>query len=240
SKTALEYLWRTGALSVLRREGFQKVYELTERVLPAAHAAAVPAPGHTIDWACNAAIDRLGFATSGEIAAFFATVSPTEANDWCAAELGAGRLIEIDVEGADGQLRRSFARPDVCEAAAVAAEPPGRTRILSPFDPALRDRKRAERLFGFHYRIEVFVPEPQRKYGYYVFPVLEGARLIGRVDAKADRATGQLNVRAFWPERGLRASGQRIKKLETALDRLARFAGCDSVSYAADWQRDPL
>ena len=71
--------------------------------------------------------------------------------------------------------------------AAMAPEPPRRMRILSPFDPALRDRDRAEFLFGFHYRIEVFVPEPQRKYGYYVFPVLESDRLIGFRDLRKRR-----------------------------------------------------
>ena len=69
---------------------------------------------------------------------------------------------------------------------------PGRIRVLSPFDPMLRDRNRAERLFGFHYRIEVFVPEPKRTYGYYVFPLLEGHRLIGRIDMKAQRDRGLL------------------------------------------------
>ena len=70
--------------------------------------------------------------------------------------------------------RRGYARPDVLTQAACAPEPTTRLRILSPFDPALRDRDRAEFLFGFYYRIEVFVPEPKRQYGYYVFPVLEG------------------------------------------------------------------
>ncbi|WP_127901371.1 winged helix-turn-helix domain-containing protein [Solirhodobacter olei] len=238
SKTALEYLWRTGALAVARREGFRKVYDLTERVIPEPHLTHRPEAEHTIDWACNAAIDRLGFATSGEIAAFFATVSPEEAKRWCARELACGALIEVDVEGADGARRRSFARPSL--PGEDAAEPTGRLRILSPFDPALRDRNRAERLFGFHYRIEVFVPEPKRKYGYYVFPVIEGDRITGRIDAKADRQAGALAVRAFWPERGVKMGAGRIRRLEVELDRLARFSGCDRVDLAPDWLRESL
>lgn len=237
SKTALEYLWRCGHIAVARREGFRKVYDLTERVIPAHHAAACPEPEETVDWACGAALDRLGFATSGEIAAFFATVTPDEAKAWCAKGLTSGELIEIEVEGADGALRRCLARPGIMDEA--APEPTGRVRILSPFDPALRDRNRAERLFGFFYRIEVFVPENKRKFGYYVFPVLEGDRLIGRIDAKADRQTSTLAVRAFWPERGVKPGAGRVQRLEAELDRLARFADCDRVSFAADWLREP-
>lgn len=237
-KTALEYLWRTGALAVSRREGFQKVYDLTERVIPPPHLHHDPGCDATIDWACSAALDRLGFATSGEIAAFWASVTPAEARDWCAAALDRGALIEVDVEGADGARRRSFARPDLLDE--TPPEPTGRLRILSPFDPALRDRNRAERLFGFFYRIEVFVPEPQRVYGYYVFPVLEGDRLVGRIDAKADRQASSLAVRAFWPERGVAMGAGRQRRLEAELDRLARFSGCDRVDFAPGWRRDPL
>ncbi|OIQ70984.1 hypothetical protein GALL_473990 [mine drainage metagenome] len=236
SKTALEYLWRTGALSVSRRDGFQKVYDLTDRVHPeiCLHR---PSPEDSIDWACNAATDRLGFATSGEVAAFFAAVRPDEAREWCRAALAQGSLLEIEVEGADGALRRSFARPDVLEAAQAAPELPGRVRILSPFDPALRDRNRTERLFGYFYRIEVFTPEPKRIYGYYTFPLLEGARLIGRLDARAERSSGTLKVRAVWPERGVQLSPARVARIEAELERLRRFSGCDSVAYANDWLR---
>ena len=118
-----------------------------------------------------------------------------------------------------------------------AIAPPARLRVLSPFDPALRDRARAERLFGFHYRIEVFVPEAQRRFGYYVFPLLEGARLVGRIDMKAWRDTGALRVRALWPEQGVPFGKGRIARLEAELDRIARFAGCDRVAFEDGWQR---
>lgn len=237
SKTALEYLWRSGELSVCHRRNFAKVFDLTERVHPAEHGEPAPSAAETVDWACNAALDRLGFATSGEIAAFWATATPEEARAWCAGALGRGEIAEIAVEGADGRLRRCFARPDVLAAAEAVPAPQGRVRILSPFDPALRDRNRAERLFGFFYRIEIFVPEPKRRYGYYVFPVMEGDRMIGRIDAKALRAEGRLAVRAFWPEPGVAMGSGRMARLEAELSRLARFAGCADVAFAADWLR---
>ncbi len=233
SKTALEYLWRSGQVSVVRRDGFTKVYDLTERVIPAEHLNRRHHPEETIDWCCSGALDRLGFATSGELAAFWDVVTPIEAKAWCAAALVDGRVIEVDVEGVDGKLRRSFAWVDTMDA--KVSDVPSRLRILSPFDPALRDRKRAERLFGFHYRIEIFVPAPKRKYGYYVFPVIEGDRIIGRIDMK--RENGVLVVTAFWPEKGVRMGSGRVKALTDELDRAARFGGCEEVRYAEGWIR---
>ena len=233
SKTALEYLWRSGQVSVVRREGFTKVYDLTERVIPAEHLNRRHHPEETIDWCCGGALDRLGFATHGELAAFWDHVTPVEAKGWCRTALADGRIVEVDVMGVDGKPRRSFARPDVMEIDVPAPTP--RIRILSPFDPALRDRKRAERLFGFHYRIEIFVPEAKRKYGYYVFPVIEGDKMIGRIDMK--REDGVLKVRAFWPERGVRMGGGRVEKLRNTLESAAQFGDCDAVVFADGFVR---
>ena len=238
SKTALEFLWRTGELCVCHRRNFAKVYDLTERIHPEVHAAPAPSEPETIDWACNAALDRLGFATSGEIAAFWDHVTPAEAKDWCTAALGRREIIEIIVEGVDGRPRRSYARPDVLEGASAVADPAGRVRILSPFDPALRDRNRAERLFGFRYRIEIFVPEAKREYGYYVFPVMERDQLIGRIDAKCQRADGVLAVAAFWPEPGVAMGKGRLQRLEAELARLGQFTGCQDIRFADGWLRD--
>ncbi|TMV06966.1 winged helix-turn-helix domain-containing protein [Ruegeria sediminis] len=241
SKTALEYLWRTGALTVIGREGFQKRYDLTERVIEA-HLCPGAAPCDeqaTVDWLCNAALDRLGFATSGELAAFWDTVTPAEAKAWCERALASGDIEWAEIECADGRPRKVFTRADVGERVARLAPPPGRMRVLSPFDPALRDRKRAERLFGFHYRIEVFVPEPKRVYGYYVFPLLEGDKLVGRIDMKAHRDDGELRVRALWPERSVKWSQARTRRLEAELERVRRFTGMDRVLFDDGWLREP-
>lgn len=239
-KTALEYLWRSGDLAVTGRKGFQKYYDLAERVIPEALLAAEPDPADTVAWCCASALDRLGFATPGELAAFWATVTPAEARGWCHDEARAGRLIEIAVEGADGSTRHAFARPDIMQAARDAPEPTGRLRVLSPFDPALRDRNRAERLFGFRYRIEVFTPAAKRVYGYYVFPLLEGDRMIGRIDMKAHRNDGALRVTALWPEAGVAWGKGRQARLEAELRRVARFAGCDRVEWLDGWRRDAV
>ncbi|GGE12987.1 hypothetical protein SAMN05421774_103116 [Gemmobacter megaterium] len=240
SKTALEWLWRTGQLAITRRDGFQKVYDLTERVLPDRLLRTEVPFEAKVDWACSTALDHLGFATASELQAYWNAIPPDAVKPWVAAAVARGEVLEIAVQGADGTLRKAFARPDVRDAAESAPTPTSRLRLLSPFDPALRDRKRTEFLFGFYYRIEVFVPEARRRWGYYVFPALEGDRLVGRVDAKAHRTENTLRVRAYWPEAGQRLTRARGEKLDAELHRLARFAGCERVEYLPGWQRDHL
>ncbi len=235
SKTALEWLWRTGKLSITRRDGFRKVYDLTENVVPAdiLHQQ-IDRPG-LIDWACNSALDRLGFADEGEIARYWNAIDKPDVQAWAHKAVADGQACRIAVEQADGSARPALTRP----ATLMQGRPDvaQRLRILSPFDPALRDRARVERLFGFAYRIEVFVPEPKRQYGYYVFPVIEGDRLIGRLDARALRAEGRLHMRAFWPEAGQRMGKMRQDRLMRQAERLARFAGCDRVTVEDGWLR---
>jgi uncharacterized protein YcaQ len=234
SKTALEYLWRSGELSVCHRTGFRKVYDLTERVIPPQHLNARVSEEDMIDWACSSALRGLGFATSGELAAYYEIATPAQAKDWCGAALGLGRIIEADIESHDGALRRSFVSPEILDE--MPPEPNARVRLLSPFDPALRDRKRAERLLGFHYRIEIFVPAPKRQYGYYVFPVMQGDRLIGRIDTKRDGDATL--VTAFWPEKGIRMGKARVMALEAEIDRVASFVGSTSVNWAINWLKE--
>lgn len=236
SKAALEFLWRTGDLAIARREGFQKVYDLTERVIPDHHRQEEVEHDAFVDWACRQALMRLGFATRGEIAAFWALLTPQEVDEWIARH--RDELMPVRVETVDGRKPRAcLALPGVAEAAMQASEPPDMARILSPFDPLLRDRARTERLFGFFYRIEIFVPEAKRQYGYYVYPLLRGDRAVGRIDVKADRERDALVVRAFWPEAGVRTSKALVSKLEAELDRLRRFAGVGGVEFLDGWMR---
>lgn len=231
SKTALEYLWRTGDLAITRREGFRKFYDLTERVIPPEHLNAhIPEDG-VIDWACRSALDRLGFATPGELAAFWALITPAEAKAWVDAARVRGELAEAMIVDATGAQRRVVIWPERLAHLRDLPDPAPRLRVLSPFDPALRDRKRAERLFGFSYRIEIFVPEAQRRYGYYVFPLLEGDRMLGRIDMRADRETGRLRIRKLWPEEGIAWGKGRQARLEAELTRLLPLAGCEGLAF---------
>ncbi len=237
-KTALEYLWRTGQLAVARREGFQKVYDLPERVVPPEHLQPPPDPAAFTDWKCRSALQRLHFGTSGEIAAFWGALAADEAARWCKKALAKGELVQVEVEGTDGgKPRVCLAFPDLLDSLDGLADPPARLRVLSPFDPLIRDRQRLERVFGFTYRIEVFVPEAKRQYGYYVFPMLEGERMVGRIDMKHDRATGTLGVKAVWWEAGIKPSKGRVGALEAELERQRRFTKAERVNFDDGWQR---
>jgi uncharacterized protein YcaQ len=233
SKTALEFLWRSGRLAVCHRRGFRKHYDLSERVIPSEHRGVRMDEGEILDWAMRSALDRLGFATAGELAAFFDIVRRDEAKAWCAASLADGRIVEVEVELADGSRRSSYATEAILGSVGALPEPSSRVRVLSPFDPALRDRARAERLFGFRYRIEIFVPEARRRYGYYVFPVLRGDRPVGRLDA--GRRGTALEVRAFWPEAGVKPGRTLRAGVEAELDRLRRLAGAGEMAYGQGW-----
>ena len=237
SKTALEMLWRTGEVAIARREGFEKVYDLTERVIPEAHRRARPSRAATRDWACRAALDRLGFATPQEIAAFWHLVSIADARDWAAKALKRKEIVSVSVEGADKTWKQAYAPADIEARMAMAEEPLAGARFLSPFDPAIRDRKRTERLFGFDYRIEIFVPEKKRKYGYYVLPLLEGDRFTGRADLKAHRADGRLEVKGLWLEPGVKLTRARETDIRSALTNLGQFTETPEVDAVAALRR---
>ncbi|HEX4844658.1 MAG TPA: crosslink repair DNA glycosylase YcaQ family protein [Geothrix sp.] len=228
-KAALDFLWRSGELMIPRREGFQKVYDLTERVLPEHHARPCPGPAEHLEWACGTAAERLWVFTPKELAEFWASVEAAEAKAWCVAAAKAGRLVPVQVESAGGELRPAFALADWEARLAKLPEPPARTRLLCPFDPILRDRARALRRFGFDYRFEAFVPEPKRQYGYFVLPILEGDRLVGRLDPKLHRDRGLLEIKGLWWEPGIKATRARKRGLDEALERLATFVGAEDI-----------
>ncbi len=233
-KAALEHLWRTGRLAVERRVHFNKVYDLTERVLPEMAARRRPTDAEHLAWAGNTALERLGTATPQEIADFWDAVTPAEAKRWCERAARRGEIVPVVVGTADGsRARPAYALGDWERRAAEAPEPPARLRLLSPFDPILRDRRRTQRLFAFDYRFEAFVPAPQRRHGYYILPILEGDRLVGRVDPKLDRQAGHLAIRQVWWEPGVRAGAGRRAALDAAAARLARSVGAATYSVMA-------
>ncbi|KAF0241144.1 MAG: hypothetical protein FD180_4603 [Planctomycetota bacterium] len=227
-KAALEVLWRAGELAIARRDGFQKVYDLMERVFPEMHALPAPDPHEHTDWACRSALERLGIATPAEIAAFWRAIGLPAARKWCAEAVCLGEAVEVLVESVDGAPRRkAMAFADWRERLKQLPSPPDRARLLSPFDPILRDRKRALRLFGFDYRFEAFVPAPKRKHGYYVMPVLDGEELVARVEPKFRRDSGTLEVRGVWWER----RPNRDARFREAVERLATLIGATSIDF---------
>lgn len=234
AKTALEYLWWRGDLTVVARASFRKVYDLTERAYPEYNSVDPPTEKDFVAWACREGIERLGTGTPHEIAAFFGAVTLDEAKRWCAEARDRGDIVNVMVGAEDkSSPRQSFAVSDwrrrARRADAAVAELDGQMRLLSPFDPVIRDRRRARRLFNFDYRFEAFVPAAKRRFGYYVLPIMEGERLVGRCDAKFHRARKELEIKGLWWEPAVKATRVRRAAFSRAVQQLAAFVAARSV-----------
>jgi uncharacterized protein YcaQ len=179
---------------------------------------------------------QLGVATPSELAAYFSGITIAEARKWCAEASAQGIIVPVQVNAAASGPKAAFAIANWRTAADALPEPPPRMRLLSPFDPLVRDRNRLLRLFGFDYRFEAFVPEAKRKYGYYVLPMLWGGRIVGRLDGRIDRKASKLIISGLWWEPGIRVTRQTKAALNEALQRLATFVDAKNVDMT-DAQR---
>ena len=226
-KQVLEYLWYSGALATSHREKFHKFYDLAERVIPAQHRDADLSEAEQIDWLCRAALERLAVANAKEIKEFWDAKDIPEVKTWIDAN--AKTLTPVNWETSTGEWRNSHALSDIEDRIENLPSASSRMKIINPFDPAVRDRTRLQAIFGFDYKLEVFVPAAKRKWGYYVYLLLEGDKFVGRIEAKADRKTKRLNVLNFWPEDGVKWGVGRQQKLEAELGRFARLAELESV-----------
>lgn len=233
ARLTLERLWRIGELAITRRDSRQKVYDLTDRVIPEEPFRRRVDRRAYVSWACRESLLRLGAATAGQIARFFDAVSTEDAARWCRGRLGRD-VVEVRVTASDGSVGSAvYALREILDLAGEMPAPTRRLRLLNPFDPLIRDRARTRRLFGFDYTIEIWVPAAKRKYGYYVLPILESQRFTGRVDVKADRKRGVLRVLGLWWEPGVRQSKKRHESLERELGRLGRFCGAPEVQFTS-------
>lgn len=220
TKNALEYLFHTGQLTSARRTAqFERQYDLPERVIPAAvlaRPALDEAEAHRV--MVEHAARAHGVATAPCLRDYFRSApEPTRAAIEDLAD--AGVLLPVQVRGWDrpAWVHHEAVRPRVVRARA----------LLSPFDPVVFERERTERLFGFRYRIEIYVPEAQREFGYYVLPFLLGDDLVARVDLKADRSRGTLVVHGAWAEVG--APGDTAAELAEELRTMAGWLGLDAI-----------
>jgi len=234
-KMALDYMWYAGELATSHRENFNKFYDLAENVFPENLRLKKLSDKDQIDWLCHGALDRMGFGSFGDIQRFWGATSAQEVKKW--AEKSTDKFVPVLIQANDKSWLNAYAPLDIEQRLEKLAAPTSRLRIINPFDPVIRDRDRAQRLFGFEYRNEMFVPAAKRKWGYYVYPLLEAARFVGRIELKADRKKGKLYVINFWSEQRVIWSKARWCKLDAELDRLCRFIGGDTIEWKCDIKR---
>ena len=228
-KVALDYYWYAGVLATCHRKNFIKHYDIREKIIPEELRDKAVSDAMQIDWLCSNALDRLGFASEGDLQRFWDAADLEEVKAW--TKKRRKKLIDVEIKTADGDIYKALAPEDVEERLANINPPTSRLRLLNPFDPVIRDRNRLARLFGFDYRVEMFVPAAKREYGYYVYPMLEGDRFVGRIEAKADRKKGRLSVDNVWWERGVKLTKARATKLDAELERIGRFVGARDVDW---------
>ena len=228
SKMALDMLLTQGKLMVSERRNFQRVYDLTERVLPDGVNTRLPKDEDVRRFLVRRALDAYGIATEREIREHIHGMSLGETREVLAALLAEGEIIRGAVEGID-DLVVYVRRADV--EALQQASVPSRCCLLCPFDNLIIQRDRVKWLFDFEYTLECYLPKNKRVWGYFVFPILFGDRLVGRLDPKADRKAETLFVRSLAFEPGFERIDELLPALSEELARLARFDGCTSVEF---------
>ncbi len=219
-KNALEALLFTGEVMVARRQNFQRVYDLRERVLPDWDDAAVPSSEDLRRTQTLRSVNALGIALASWVPDYFR--QPKKGMPKYLESLAAeGQLLRVKVDGFDEPAYIHPNRLGLLEEAASNNQKPSLTTLLSPFDPLVWDRERARQLFDFDYTIECYTPAAKRRFGYFTLPILRRGKLIGRLDPKAHRAKGQFEVKALHLEPDIEMSEALAADLACALHRLA-------------------
>lgn len=227
-KRGLERMFRVGELVSAGRKNFERIYALPEQVLPSELLAReVPAEQAKYELMKKAAVAH-GIGTLNDFADYF-RIKQTQAKDALQRLVDEGEVRPVTVTGWGRQayLHKDARIPRRLEGAA----------LLSPFDPVVWERDRALRMFGFHYRIEIYTPAPKRVYGYYTLPLLIDDQLVGRIDLKNDRQAKVLRVQSAWREDGAVLDVDRVVPV---LRDLAAWQGCETIAvvHRGDLARD--
>ena len=230
-KRWLEALFASGELMVARRDNFHRVYDLSERVAPAAlalEAAAAALDAQQIhEQFIERSIAALGITQARWVHDYF-RIKPRLKDADLDALVDAGRVLRVAVEGWDAPAYVHRDNQTLLKKAAKDQLEATHSTLLSPFDPVVWDRERGSTLFGFDYRLECYTPEPKRLFGYFVLPILCRGELIGRLDAKAHRAEGVFEVKALYAQPGCKWRDDQVRAVAQA------------VADCADWHGTPV
>ena len=230
-KRSLKVMWHDGRVAIRTRRHFRCVYDLAERVYPAGPTAS--AVEFEDSW-LFIGLSGNGVASERHLANYF-TAPDLTARDRkrvIARNLEKGRIVEVRVEGLNG---RFYALPEQLDAMDELTEPEG-TTLVCPFDSFMWQRKRAEELLGFHYRIEIYVPAAKREFGYYVLPILHDGKLVGRLDPKLHRDRSELEIKAIYLEAGFERDRRFDRGLAETLASLTEHLGADRLTLPEGWR----
>jgi len=227
-KQALEIMFRSGELATAGRTRFERRYALPEQVLPASALEASVSDADAVRELVRKSVVALGIGTVGDVADYYRLLN-AQAKDALHELVESGEVERVHVHGwnsAAGRPLPAFVPAGVRVPRSISA-----TALLSPFDPVVWERDRLLRMFGMHYRIEIYTPAPRRVFGYYNLPVLVDDRVVGRVDLKSDRQARVLRVQSAWVEEGVSA-GEVAERLVPVLHSAATWQGLDEVAVA--------
>ncbi len=227
-KQALEALLAMGEVMIARRESFQRVYDLRERVLPAWDDARLLPREEARRALALKAVRALGVTTARWVSDYFRT-RKEDPRSLLEALAGEGALVRAEVEGWNGPAYIHAENAPLAEAAAAGALRAELTTLLSPFDPLVWDRARTREAFGFDFRLECYTPAPKRRYGYFALPILHRGALVGRLDPKAHRAERRFEVRGLHLEPGVPMTDELVADLAGALRDCAAWHGTPEV-----------
>jgi uncharacterized protein YcaQ len=229
-KVALEYLFSAGRLTVAFRRNFTRYYDIVERVIPPDILDVPPVPAVEAQRRLIAqAAKALGVATARDLVDYY-WIRVAEGRPAIASLVAEGLLEEVEVEGWPGS---AYLYP----AAAIPRRINARA-LVNPFDPMVWNRERLERLHGFKYRVEIYVPEPKRVHGYYVFPFLLEDDFVARIDLKADRKAGVLRVQGAFLEDGFEPT-RVAEALAIELREMARWLRLNEIAVSSKGDLTP-
>jgi uncharacterized protein YcaQ len=233
AKTALEILFWRGDLMIKERRNFQRVYDLTERILPGDAHTTMPSEEEVKKFFIERALGAMGIATVQDMNRYIGISGKLQ--EWIAAMHGANEIIEVEIEG----LKKPYylLRKDSRSMQRQTEIEDNKVRLLSPFDNSIILRDRTEALFDFKYSLECYTPRDNRKYGYFCLPVLWRGHLIGRVDPKADRNRRDLLIHSVHLDKNIDEYVRFLSAFAESLNRFCKFNGCEHIKLNANVPR---